>query len=97
MHGPWPKPLAGTHGKPVELTVKPADPSLVHARRGFPMAPAPAEDDKDEDVKAGDVKAEDVKAGDVKAEDAQGRGEGRRPDSFRIRSCLRRGTGLPGW
>ncbi len=41
VHGPWPA-LAGTHGKPVELTVKPADPSLV------PRPPAPAEDDKDE-------------------------------------------------
>ena len=28
VHGPWPA-LAGTHGKPVELTIKPADPSLV--------------------------------------------------------------------
>ena len=42
VHGPWPA-LAGTHGKPVELTVKPADPSLV------PRPPAPAEDDKAED------------------------------------------------
>jgi tricorn protease len=28
VHGPWPA-LAGTDGKPVELTIKPADPSLV--------------------------------------------------------------------
>jgi tricorn protease len=42
VYGPWPA-LAGTHGKPVELTIKPADPSLV------PRPPAPAEDDKDED------------------------------------------------
>ena len=28
VHGPWPA-LAGTHGKPVELTIRPADPSLV--------------------------------------------------------------------
>jgi tricorn protease len=42
VHGPWPA-LAGTHGKPVELTVKPADPSLV------PRPPAPAEDDKAEE------------------------------------------------
>jgi tricorn protease len=27
VHGPWPA-LTGTHGKPVELTIKPADPSL---------------------------------------------------------------------
>ena len=38
-YGPWPA-LAGTHGKPVELTIKPADPSLV------PRPPALAEDDK---------------------------------------------------
>ena len=42
VHGPWPA-LAGTHGKPVELTVKPADPSLV------PRPPAPAEDQEDEE------------------------------------------------
>jgi tricorn protease len=41
VHGPGPA-LAGTHGKPVELTIKPADPSLV------PRPPAPAEDDKDD-------------------------------------------------
>ena len=28
VYGPWPA-LAGTHGKPVELTIRPADPSLV--------------------------------------------------------------------
>ncbi len=38
VYGPWPA-LAGTHGKPVELTIRPADPSLV------PWPPA----DKDED------------------------------------------------
>ncbi|HEY0933373.1 MAG TPA: S41 family peptidase, partial [Trebonia sp.] len=37
VHGPWPA-LAGTHGKPVELTIKPADPSLV------PRPPAVGED-----------------------------------------------------
>ena len=42
VYGPWPA-LAGTHGKPVELTIKPADPSLV------PRPPALAEDDKAED------------------------------------------------
>src|SRR4029077_9264720 len=42
VYGPWPA-LAGTHGKPVELTIKPADPSLV------PRPPAPAEEDKAED------------------------------------------------
>jgi tricorn protease len=42
VHGPWPA-LAGTHGKPVELTIKPADPSLV------PRPPAEPEEDADED------------------------------------------------
>jgi len=43
VHGPWPA-LAGTHGKPVELTIRPADPSLV------PRPPAePEEDDADEE------------------------------------------------
>ncbi|WP_187366374.1 S41 family peptidase [Trebonia kvetii] len=42
VYGPWPA-LAGTHGKPVELTIKPADPTLV------PRPPALAEDDKAED------------------------------------------------
>jgi tricorn protease len=42
VHGPWPA-LAGTHGKPVELTIKPADPSLV------PRPPAEPAEDADED------------------------------------------------
>jgi tricorn protease len=40
VYGPWPA-LAGTHGKPVELTIKPADPSLV------PRPPAEPEEDAD--------------------------------------------------
>ncbi|MGD0706360.1 MAG: PDZ domain-containing protein, partial [Trebonia sp.] len=40
VYGPWPG-LAGTHGKPVELTIRPADPSLV------PRAPAAADEDSD--------------------------------------------------
>ncbi len=45
VHGPWPA-LAGTHGKPVELTIKPADPSLV------PRPPAePDEDEESADAK----------------------------------------------
>jgi tricorn protease len=41
VHGPWPL-LAGTAGKPVELTIRPADSGLV------PKPPAkPAEDDSD--------------------------------------------------
>src|SRR6185437_7571434 len=48
VHGPGPA-LAGTHGKPVELTIKPADPSLV------PRPPADEEDDEDdEDEKSTD-------------------------------------------
>jgi C-terminal processing protease CtpA/Prc len=42
VHGPWPA-LAGTHGKPVELTIKPADPSLV------PRPPAEPEEDSGEE------------------------------------------------
>ncbi len=41
VYGPWPA-LAGTHGKPVELTIKPADPALV------PRAPADEADADDE-------------------------------------------------
>lgn len=42
--------LAGTHGKPVELTIKPADPSLV------PRPPAEPEDDDEEPSDAKDAK-----------------------------------------
>jgi len=50
VHGPGPA-LAGTHGKPVELTIKPADPSLV------PRPPADEEEDEDdEDEKSSDAK-----------------------------------------
>jgi tricorn protease len=45
VYGPWPG-LAGTHGKPVELTLRPADPSLV------PRAPVLADDDEDSDSDA---------------------------------------------
>jgi tricorn protease len=41
VHGPWPA-LTGTHGKPVELTIKPADPSLS------PRPPADPDDGGDE-------------------------------------------------
>jgi tricorn protease len=41
VYGPWPA-LAGTHGKPVELTIRPADPSLV------PWPPAADSDDEAE-------------------------------------------------
>jgi tricorn protease len=58
VHGPWPA-LAGTHGKPVELTIKAADPSLV------PRPPAEPEEESDE--KSSDSKdAEDTE--DVKDE-----------------------------
>jgi tricorn protease len=42
VHGPGPA-LAGTHGKPVELTIKPADPSLV------PRPPVEPEEEADEE------------------------------------------------
>jgi tricorn protease len=42
VYGPWPA-LAGTHGKPVELTIRPADPSLV------PWPPTAAEDEAEDD------------------------------------------------
>ena len=45
VHGPGPA-LAGTHGKPVELTIKPADPSLV------PRPPAEPDDDENEESPA---------------------------------------------
>ena len=54
VHGPWPA-LAGTHGKPVELTIKPADPSLV------PRPPAEPEEDADEESADAKDAAEDAK------------------------------------
>jgi tricorn protease len=52
VHGPWPA-LAGTHGKPVELTIKPADLSLV------PRPPVEPEEDADEEsLDAKDAKDE---------------------------------------
>ena len=54
VHGPWPA-LAGTHGKPVELTIRPADPSLV------PRPPAPEDDDTaPEDDDTADADDEDA-------------------------------------
>jgi tricorn protease len=58
VHGPWPA-LAGTHGKPVELTIKPADPSLV------PRPPAEPEEDADDEGEA----KEDAKDGADSQED----------------------------
>jgi tricorn protease len=54
VHGPWPA-LAGTHGKPVELTIRPADPSLV------PRPPAEADEDADEESADAREAAEDAK------------------------------------
>ncbi len=54
VHGPWPA-LAGTHGKPVELTIKPADPSLV------PRPPAEPDEDGDEESADAKEAAEDAK------------------------------------
>jgi len=50
VYGPWPA-LAGTHGKPVELTIRPADPSLV------PWPPAAKDEDDDEDGDSADAPA----------------------------------------
>ena len=60
VHGPGPA-LAGTHGKPVELTIKPADPSLV------PRPPVTTEDSDEESSDSADAK--DAKDG-KDAEDA---------------------------
>jgi len=51
VHGPWPA-LAGTQGKPVELTIKPADPALV------PRPPAPDADEDDDDTEDSTAAAE---------------------------------------
>jgi tricorn protease len=52
VHGPWPA-LAGTHGKPVELTIRPADPSLV---------PRPPAEEPDETEASGDAAKDESKA-----------------------------------
>jgi tricorn protease len=65
VHGPWPA-LAGTHGKPVELTIRPADPSLV------PRPPAEPEEDPDEESADAKEAAEDAKEA---AEAAKGAAE----------------------
>ena len=49
VYGPWPA-LAGTHGKPVELTIRPADPSLVP----WPPAADPNDDDERADAATAD-------------------------------------------
>jgi tricorn protease len=66
VYGPWPA-LAGTADKPVELTIRPADPDLV------PRPPAgPADEDGDED---GDAARTAAKAGEMAARrDASRRG-----------------------
>ena len=66
VHGPWPA-LAGTHGKPVELTIKPADPSLV------PRPPAEPEEDEDEESADAEEKAEakDASSADANSADAE--------------------------
>jgi tricorn protease len=51
VHGPWPA-LTGTHGKPVELTIKPADPSLS------PRPPAAGDEEDEEPPDAADTSAE---------------------------------------
>jgi tricorn protease len=54
VYGPWPA-LAGTYGKPVELTIRPADPTLV------PRPPKPAEEaDAAADKPASDAESADA-------------------------------------
>jgi len=55
VYGPWPA-LAGTHGKPVELTIRPADPSLV------PWPPAADPDDDEDSAEAATDAAADAAA-----------------------------------
>jgi tricorn protease len=61
VHGPWPA-LAGTAGKPVELTIRPADPSAV------PQPPKAAILEPD-DPDASDSEANDSEANDSEAND----------------------------
>ena len=65
VYGPWPA-LAGTYGKPVELTIRPADPSLVPR----PPVDAPEGDTPDagQSAKVGD---ESGAGGEGSAADAQ--------------------------
>ena len=58
VYGPWPA-LAGTHGKPVELTIKPADPSLVPRP---PVESDAAESEADPAEESPDSAAEDAKS-----------------------------------
>src|SRR6202012_4229111 len=75
VHGPWPA-LAGTHGKPVELTIRPADPSLV------PRPPAAAGEDAGEEAadakeaaEAAKEAARDAKEAAEEAKDARDQGQ----------------------
>src|SRR6201996_2095147 len=56
VYGPWPA-LAGTHDKPVELTIRPADPALVPRAPVKPDEPDEDEDDEDKS-EAEEAKAE---------------------------------------
>ena len=64
VHGPWPA-LAGTHGKPVELTIKPADPSLVPRP---PAATANAADPADPGAESSGGAKDDAKTAPASAE-----------------------------
>jgi len=57
VYGPWPA-LAGTHGKPVELTIKPADPTLVPRPPALAAEDKAADSDKEKDDAAPRVKDE---------------------------------------
>jgi tricorn protease len=58
VHGPWPA-LTGTKGKPVELTIKPADPSLS------PRPPADHADEDEDPPEAANASVADTSAADT--------------------------------
>jgi tricorn protease len=72
VHGPWPA-LAGTHGKPVELTIRPADPSLVPRPRAAKSDADTSEADRPEADKSEADKPEGGPSG-------AGKPEADRPD-----------------
>jgi tricorn protease len=61
VYGPWPA-LAGTHGKPVELTIRPADPSLV------PRRPVTADHEDSESGESESADADSAKSAPAKGD-----------------------------
>ncbi|MGH3281697.1 MAG: S41 family peptidase, partial [Trebonia sp.] len=74
VHGPGPA-LAGTHGKPVELTIRPADPSLV------PHPPAKPEDEAGESPDSEDAKDAEAPAQPGEAATDEDTAGGEAPDA----------------